>query len=115
VVHTIEVLGAGEGWKQRKIQELTGWSTTQGELESLSERTDNLITILSSVNWVDIDPDLVSSKDNLLGAQEQIIRLKQDGDSPESRQSKATVISEIEKLEKFVTGSKFSYYDKAAN
>jgi hypothetical protein len=113
--HTLRVFGAGESWRNRKIQELTGWSTTQDELERLSERTDNLIAILSSVNWADIDPELLSSKDNLVNAKEKISQLKQEGDSAEGVRNKEAVISEIEKLEKFVTSNKFSYYDQAAS
>ncbi|MFT5100153.1 MAG: hypothetical protein ACI9HY_002279, partial [Planctomycetaceae bacterium] len=41
--------------------------------------------------------------------------LKQEGDSAEGVRNKEAVISEIEKLEKFVTSNKFSYYDQAAS
>jgi hypothetical protein len=37
------VFGTGSDWEERKMQELTGWSMTQLELERLADRTDNLI------------------------------------------------------------------------
>ncbi len=110
VAHTVTVFFGGTDWEARKMQELTGWSTTQDELERLSERTENLITILSSVNWEKIDPDLVSTKENLESVQDRIVELRANGDEASRRE----VTKEIEKLEEFVTSSRFDYHDKAA-
>ena len=108
-VHTVNVFFSGSDWEDRKMQELTGWTTTREELERLSERTRNLITILSSVDWQKIDPELLATRENLESVQEQIIGLK-SGDQAGKRE----VVEQIEKLEAFVTSSKFDYYDKAA-
>ena len=97
------------------MQELTGWSMTQEELERLSQRTENLVTILSNVNWEKIDPDLVETKDKLLDAREQMIEMRDYGvANTVTEKSKSEVIKEIEKLEAFVTRSKFDFYDQAA-
>ena len=92
------------------MQELTGLSQTQDQLSELSERTDNLITILSSVNWEKVDPELMETRDKLEKARTDIARLDQ-GDRTASR---TEVTREIEKLEAFVSSSKFDYYDLAA-
>jgi hypothetical protein len=97
------------------MQELTGWSMTQEELERLSQRTENLVTILSNVNWEKIDPDLVETKDKLLDARQQMIEMRDYGvANTVTEKSKSEVIKEIEKLEAFVTSSKFDFYDQAA-
>lgn len=97
------------------MQELTGWSMTQEELERLSQRTENLVTILSNVNWEKIDPDLVETKDKLLDAREQMIEMRDYGvANTVTEKSKSEVVKEIEKLEAFVTSSKFDFYDQAA-
>ena len=110
IAHTIGVFFSGHDWEARKMQELTGLSNTQEELERLSERTENLITILSSVNWGKIDPELMDTKQNLESAKQTIVQLKDRGDATSQEQ----VTREIEKLEEFVTSSKFDYYDLAA-
>ena len=115
VAHTIKTFGVGGRWEERKMQELTGWSMTQEELERLSQRTENLITILSSVKWEKIDPELLESRDNLLAAGKKLVELRDGKDSGDGRGGKAEVVREIEKLEEFVTSSKFSYYDQASN
>jgi hypothetical protein len=112
-IHTLTTFFTGNDWEERKMQELTGWSVTQEELQRMSERTDNLISILSSVDWEKIDPDLLDTKENLLRAREQIVDMRDGNGAPS--QSKSEVIRELEKLEEFVTSSKFSYYDQAAN
>ena len=111
VMHTFDVFWTGADWETRKMEELTGLKTTQDELQKLSERTENLVTILSSVNWEKIDPDLMETKQNLEQAQDKIVQLQDKGD-PASQQK---VTREIEKLEEFVTSSKFDYYELAAN
>ncbi len=112
-IHTFMVFIAGHEWEEQKMQELTGWSMTQAELERLSERTDNLIAILSDVNWEKIDPELINSKENLLNARDTIIELRDHGTAVSSSVNKEQVVSEIEKLEEFVTSSKFGFYDQA--
>ena len=115
-IRTFTTFFANHDWEERKMQELTGWSMTQEELERLSQRTENLVTILSNVNWDKIDPDLIETKDKLLDAQEQIIELRDHGvASAATEKSESEVIKEIEKLEEFVTSSKFDFYDQAAN
>lgn len=110
-IHTANVFWTGSDWEERKIEQLTGLRQTQDELQRLSERTDNLIKILSSVNWENIDPDLLNTKENLEDAQQKIVRLRNQSD-PESQEE---VTRQIEKLEAFVTSSKFDYYDLAAS
>lgn len=111
IIHTVTVYGSGHDWEQRKLQELTGLNDTREELERLSERTDSLITILSSVDWEKIDPELVQTQKNLKKAQADIEALKKG----ESAENQAKVKEEIEKLEAFVTSSKFDYYEMAAD
>ena len=110
VSHALQVFTAGEGWERRKMEELTGLKNTQDELARLSERTDNLVTILSSVNWENIDPELIETRDSLESARQKITELSQDSDA----ESQARVKRQIEKLEEFVTSSKFGYYELAA-
>ncbi len=110
-IHTAEVFWTGTDWEERKLQELTGLTQAQDELQRLSERTDNLITILSSVEWDKIDPALMTTKDNLEDARNKIVALRAHND-PTSQQE---VTREIEKLEAFVTSSKFDFYEMAAD
>ena len=107
--HAFSVFFSDAKWEERKMQELTGWTTTQEEIDRLAERTDTLVRILSSVDWKAIDPELLQSKENLLNAQARM-----SGEAAND-ESKAEVIKELEKLEAFVTSSKFDYYEKAAN
>ena len=106
--HAVSVFYNDAEWEERKMQELTGWSTTQEELDRLTERTDTLVRILSSVDWKSIDPELLQSKENLLKAQ---ARMAGEAANDENKEE---VIRELEKLEAFVTSSKFDYYEKAA-
>ena len=59
ISHAFHVYAGGKDWEKRKMEELTGHKNTQDELARLNERTDNLVAILSSVNWEKIDPELV--------------------------------------------------------
>jgi|TARA_B100001105_G_C22387154_1_gene442520 hypothetical protein len=113
-IHTMTVFVAGHDWEKRKLQELRGWSITQDELAKLSERTDNLVKILSSINWENIDPDLINTRDQIKSTINRIEELQKHGhlESDDSL-SKEDVFKEIEKLEEFVTSTKFSFYDKA--
>ena len=111
VCHTFAVFWSGQDWEQRKMMELTGLSQTQDELQRLSERTDNLITILSSVNWEKIDPDLMATRNDLENARKTIDELQDEGDAESQKQ----VAKQIEKLEEFVTSSRFDYYQMAAD
>lgn len=110
VIHTFTTFFGGKDWEMRKLQELTGLSETQDELARLSERTDNLVKILSSVNWEKIDPELLETKQNLEDARQRIVHLQQEG----NERSQQEVSEQIEKLEEFVTSSKFDYYELAA-
>jgi|TARA_Y100000310_G_scaffold344089_1_gene455047 hypothetical protein len=112
-IHTFLTFTSGHDWEERKMQELTGLSMTQEELQRLSERTESLVTILSSVNWDKIDPDLLETKENLLDAREKILELQEHGYSSEDGVNKEDVIQEIEKLEEFVTSPRFQFYDQA--
>ncbi len=109
IIHTYKVFMAGTDWEYRKLQELTGRHHTGEELERLVERIDNLVRILSSVDWEKIDPELVTTKDRLEQARQGVTGL-QDGDEAENLER---LTREIEKLEEFVTSSKFNYYDLA--
>ena len=109
-IHTAQVFWTGRDWESRKMEQLTGLKTTRDELHKLAERTEALVTIMSTVNWDKIDPALLDTRENLKKAREKIARLK-DRDDPESR---AEVKREIEKLEAFVTSSRFGYYELAA-
>ena len=112
-IHTLQIFATGHDWENRKMQELTGWSATQEELERLSDRTDTLISILSNVNWDKIDPDLIETKENLLNNRDHIVQMRDNG-AISGETSKEDVVKEIEKLEAFVTSNKFNYYDQAA-
>ena len=92
------------------MEELTGHKNTQDELAILNERTDNLVAILSSVNWEKIDPALLETRNNLEEARRKVESLTSQSDP----KSQAEVTREIEKLEEFVTSSRFDYYDLAS-
>lgn len=111
-IHASQVFWTSKDWEERKIQELTGLTTTRDELEKLSERTDNLVTILSGINWEKIDPEFLSTRDRLAETRSQIERLQDGGDS-QSELSSSQVAREIEKLEALVTSPKFRFYDQA--
>ncbi len=111
VIHAADVFWTGGDWAERKMEQLTGHRETQDELQRLSERTDALVSILSSVNWEKIDPELVETRDTLEAAKASLARLQDTDDT----QSKKEVTEQIEKLEAFVTSSKFDYYDLASN
>jgi len=113
VCHAFSVFFSSPNWEQRKMAELTGFTTTQEELDRISERTETLISILSSVDWKAIDPDLLQSKENLVKAQNKIASMQARGEAANDA-NKEEVIRELEKLEAFVTSSKFDYYDQAA-
>ncbi|MDA0977448.1 MAG: 2TM domain-containing protein [Proteobacteria bacterium] len=110
IIHTFGVFWNGKNWEAQKMNELTGLSQTQDELARLSERTENLVTILSSVNWEKIDPDLLGTRQSLEEAREKIVQLKSERD-PEGER---LVNEEVQKLEAFVTSSRFDYYQLAA-
>jgi len=111
LIHTAKVFWTGGNWEERKMEELTGYRETQDELHKLSERTDALVTILSSVNWEKIDPELVETRDTLEAAKASLAELN-DRNDPESKKE---VTEQIEKLEAFVSSSRFEYYDLASN
>jgi hypothetical protein len=115
-IHTMTVFLANHDWEKRKLQELRGWSMTQDELAKLSERTDNLVKILSSINWENIDPELLGTREQIQNTKETIEELQRNGrlESDDSL-SKEDVFKEIEKLEEFVTSDKFNFYDQAQN
>jgi len=69
--------------------------------------------VLSSVDWERIDPALLSSRENLENARQTIERLQAAGASSTREEDKQEVMRELEKLEAFVTGSTFDFYDKA--
>lgn len=109
-IHAFEVFWTSASWEQRKMEELTGLKETQDEVKRLTERTDALVTILAGVNWENIDPELINTRENLEAAQAKVAALRENHDE----QSKQQVSREIERLEEFVTSSKFAYYDMAA-
>ena len=109
-IHTFAVFSTGRDWEARKMEELTGLKETKDEIQRLTERADALVTILASVDWNNIDPELLQTRSNLEEARDKITAL----DSGERQESTEDVNRAIEKLEEFVTSSKFEYYDKAA-
>jgi hypothetical protein len=108
--HAVQVFFGGKDWEARKMQELTGLAHTREELHQLTERTDTLVKILSSVDWEKIDPELLETKQSLENARQRIDQLKLESNS----NSQEKVTRDIEKLEEFVTSSKFGYYELAA-
>ena len=109
-IHAVTVFWTGNEWERRKMEELTGLKHTQDELERLSERTDALVSILASVDWEKIDPELLRTRSNLEDARARVAALRTHADTDAQEE----VREEIEKLEAFVTSSKFAYYDQAA-
>lgn len=109
-IHTGEVFWTGASWEQRKLEELTGLQRTQADLKRLSERTDALVTVLASVDWNQIDPELVHTRDALTRAQARLRDIEADHDADQQVQ----VEREIEQLEEFVTSPRFTYYERAA-
>ena len=109
-IHAAQVFWTGADWEARKLEELTGLKETKEEVQRLAERTDALVTILASVDWERIDPELMHTRDSLEAAQERIAELQGKSDAA----SQAEVTREIERLEAFVTSPKFEYYDQAS-
>ena len=115
-IHAVDVFGTSADWEARKMQELTGITDTREELKRLSERTDNLVTILSSVNWENIDPDLVETRKNLEATKAKVVSMQREDLSGEASPHRSEdVVKEIEKLEAFVTSSRFNYLELAAD
>ncbi len=110
VIHAAQVFWTGSDWEARKMEELTGLKETKNEVQRLAERTDALVTILASVDWERIDPELMHTRKSLEAAQDRITELRGRSDPA----SQAEVAREIERLEAFVTSSKFDYYDQAS-
>lgn len=109
-IHAVVVFLAGSGWEARKMEQLTGLTQTKDEIARLSERAETLITILSSIEWEKVDPELTKTRYSLSQVQDDISKLE-DGDGPiDANQVK----EQIERLEEFVTSPKFAYYDRAA-
>ena len=109
-IHTFDTFWGGSDWEDRKLEELTGLKQTRDEMQQLSERTENLVKILSSVDWEKIDPALLETRNNLEEARRKVESLTSQSDP----KSQAEVTREIEKLEEFVTSSRFDYYDLAS-
>ena len=110
LAHGVKTYSGNKKWEERKVEELMASRQTRDELNRLSERTDTLITILSGIDWEQIDPDLVNVKQNLVDAKDKIKSLERG----ENRSDKEQVTKEIEKLEEFVTSPKFDFYELAA-
>ena len=109
-IHASQVFFTSKDWEARKLEELTGLRETKEEVARLAERTDALVSIMASVDWEKIDPELASTRRSLESAQQRLGELKA-GNDPEGQ---AAVREEIERLEAFVTSSKFAYYDMAS-
>lgn len=109
-IHAVVVFLAGSGWEARKMEQLTGLTQTKDEIAKLSDRAETLITILSSIDWEKVDPDLVRTRDDLSQVQKDIRQLD-DGEGPIDAEK---MQKQIERLEEFVTSPKFAYYDQAA-
>lgn len=109
-IHAMNTFWTGGDWERRKLDELTGLKATQHEVQRLAERMDTLVQIMSSVNWDRIDPELTDTRERLERAQDRLATLKAQGDAS----GQAEVAKEIEKLEAFVTSSKFRYFDMAS-
>ncbi|MBO1255293.1 2TM domain-containing protein [Alteromonas sp. 5E99-2] len=110
LAHGVKTYSGNKKWEDRKVEELMASRQTRDELNRLSERTDTLITILSGIDWEQIDPELVNVKQNLVDAKDKIKSLERGENSSDKEQ----VTKEIEKLEEFVTSSKFDFYELAA-
>ena len=109
-IHTAQVFWTGNDWEARKMAELTGLKETQDEVHKLTERMDALVTIMSGVDWDNIDPELLQTKRTLESAQADLTKLQASNDP----QGQAEVSREIERLEAFVTSPRFAYYDMAS-
>ena len=109
-IHAVVVFLAGSGWEARKMEQLTGLTQTKDEIAKLSDRAETLITILSSIDWEKVDPDLIRTRENLSKVQKDIREL----DSADGAIDAQQVKEQIERLEEFVTSPKFAYYDQAA-
>lgn len=110
-MHTAKVFWTGSHWEQRKLEQLTGLHSTRQDLKRLSERTEALVTILSSVDWAHIDPELLRTRETLEQAQARLRDMDRQGNDPTDREQ---VEREIEQLEEFVTSPRFAYYERAA-
>jgi len=111
VAHAMQVYVGGLDWEARKMAQLTGLEDARDEMAQLSERLDRLVTILASVDWSKIDAELLNTRDALVAARRSLEDLQERADPEDQRR----VREEVEKLEAFVTSSKFAYYDMAAN
>jgi len=116
--HTVSIFGffgiGGQKWEEQKVQEILGHNATREELERLSQRIESLATIISSVNWETLDPDVVAVNKSLLSASQEIQRELADPSYQDQRipkTSKERLIKLTENLESIVTSPEFKYID----
>jgi hypothetical protein len=124
--HTVSVFGffgiGGKKWEEQKVQEMLGQNATREELERLSERIESLATIVSSVNWETLDPEIARVNGSLLRDSQNIQEaLNGNGGGlagPDARNpgtpgiSKERLVKMIETLESIVTSPEFKLVDR---
>jgi len=116
--HTISIFGffgiGGQKWEEQKVQEILGHNATREEIERLSQRIESLATIISSVNWETLDPDVVAVNKSLLNASQKIQQELSDPryeDHSIPITSKERLIKLTENLETIVTSPEFKFID----
>lgn len=117
-LHTVAIFGifgiGGKKWEEQKVQELLGHSTTRDEIERLSQRIESLATIISSVNWENVDPEIASANRSLLDAHHMLRQELAGSDhQPGSTRGvhKDRLERLIENLETIVTSPEFSFIE----
>ncbi len=112
VSHTVKVFGffglGGQDWEEQKVREMMGQSQSAEELARLSQRIENLATIVGDKDWEAIEPDVVSAKQSL----------QEDSARSIAKQSESKVDPDrltrlLENLEAIVTSSDFDKIETA--
>ena len=120
--HTVSIFGffgiGGQKWEEQKLQELLGHNATKEELARLSQRIDNLVTIISSVKQEELDPDIAEVNESLIETSQSIEREFADPDLRDqsmSKMSKEEMVRIVEDLEDIVTSPEFKFIDQDRN
>ncbi len=120
--HTVTIFGffgiGGQKWEEQKVQEILGHNATRGELERLSQRIDNLLTIIADGDRETLDPDIAEVNDSLLMTGQKIERELTDPDLQHQsmpKMSKERMVKIVEDLENIVTSPEFKFIDADLN
>ncbi len=117
-IHTVSIFGffgiGGEKWEEQKVQEILGHTATRGELERLSQRIDNLVTLISGADSEALDSGIAEVNDSLLKTGQKIEQELADPDLQRPgipKMSTERMVKIVEDLENIVTSPEFKFVD----